>query len=305
MIALRATTSQAHEPAELLLADADATVDDPLPGRCASSRASRRTTSAGDAGARRDALGREGLGRRAQLVEPVAKLREAPRARQPLLEERAHHRHEQERVGARADEVVLVGDARRLGAARVDDDELARRARASPPGAARCPGAVMMLPFETSGVGADAEEEVRAVDVRARAGAPDARTSRAPRACAGAGRRSWPRSAMRVRSDAEQHARRRAARARCGPWGCPGRRRLRRGRARAMTPAMRPPASRDGAVPVGGRPASSLAQRTARGRGRGRASRPRARPPWGRRARARAGRRGRPRSARRLAALDA
>ena len=63
----------------------------------------------------------------------------------------AHHREQERRVAAGADRDVLVGLARRLGAARVDDDELAAALADARAGAPRMSGAVRTLPFETTG----------------------------------------------------------------------------------------------------------------------------------------------------------
>jgi hypothetical protein len=52
-------------------------------------------------------------------------LGQAARVDKVLLDQRAGHRREQQRVGAGPDEVVLVGLLGRAGATRVDDDDLA------------------------------------------------------------------------------------------------------------------------------------------------------------------------------------
>ena len=77
--------------------------------------------------------------------------REPPEAHEALGEQRVHEREEEERVGAGTDEVVLVGLVGRPRAARVDDHDLAAALRGSRAGAPGTSGAVMRLPFETSG----------------------------------------------------------------------------------------------------------------------------------------------------------
>ena len=61
----------------------------------------------------------------AKLVEAVGECREAAEARGAGLEDRVDDREQEERVGAGPDEVVLVGDRGRLGAARVDQHDAA------------------------------------------------------------------------------------------------------------------------------------------------------------------------------------
>ncbi len=73
-----------------------------------------------------DRLRRERVRELPDLVQPgEVRAQVRPRVGEVLVEERVDDRHQQERVGARPDEVVLVGLARGARAARVDDDELA------------------------------------------------------------------------------------------------------------------------------------------------------------------------------------
>ena len=72
----------------------------------------------------RHLLRRELAHERAHLVEPVGVLGEAARRLEPLLDERARHRREQQRVSARADEVMLVRQLRRPRATRIDHHDL-------------------------------------------------------------------------------------------------------------------------------------------------------------------------------------
>ena len=124
-------------------------------GRCSSAPAAQLAREAPDRRRRRcrsgrDGLGRERLGQRADLVEPgdvlagsrVAGPRRRARAPSP----------QQQRVGAGADEDVLVGLLGGARAARVDDDDLARRARGCARSRPRTSGAVIRLPLDASGL---------------------------------------------------------------------------------------------------------------------------------------------------------
>ena len=79
----------------------------------------------GDAGGGRHLLGRVAEHQLAELVEALAVLRQRPRVHQRLLDERARHGGEQQRVAAGPDEVVLVGLVGGAGPARVHHHDLA------------------------------------------------------------------------------------------------------------------------------------------------------------------------------------
>ena len=121
----------ACEGAELLRAGADPAVD----GRAVGGGQLARHAAdllGGDAGRSGGRLGREGLGQLLDSFDPVEELFEVPRLDESLVEQHVDHREKQQRVGAGADEVVLVGLHRGAAASRVDHDDLAA-ALADPP----------------------------------------------------------------------------------------------------------------------------------------------------------------------------
>ena len=69
-----------------------------------------------------------------------------------LGEQRVHHRQQHGGVGARPDEVVLVGDLGGLGAPRVEDDHLAAARLAARAAAAGKSGTVISEPLEAIGL---------------------------------------------------------------------------------------------------------------------------------------------------------
>ena len=110
--------------AELLRAGADARVHAPR-SAAASSRAMRRISPASIPHAPATASGVNSRTSVAQLVEAVEVLGERAGRLEPLLDDRARHRGEQERVGAGLDEVMLVRLLGGAGATRVHDHDLA------------------------------------------------------------------------------------------------------------------------------------------------------------------------------------
>ena len=115
----------ARDRAELLLAGADAPVDGGALGAAARSRASPRMVAAVDAARRRDGLRREVARQSLDVVEADDVLREPSRPDESLREQDVDEGEQQERVGAGADEVMLVGLVRGARAARIDDDDAA------------------------------------------------------------------------------------------------------------------------------------------------------------------------------------
>ena len=103
--------------------------------------------------------------------------RERARIGELLVEERVGERDEQQRVGAGADEVVLVGLARRARAPRIDDDDLpaARADRAQPPAHV---GGREQAAVGGQRVGAEDQQVVGAVEVGHRDGGPAAEHER-------------------------------------------------------------------------------------------------------------------------------
>ncbi len=103
-----------------------------------------------------------------QTARSSARPAAATRARRHELlgEDHVEHREEQRRVAAGADEVVARAPRGRLGAARVDEDDLARRARGSPRSArARSPRPIMAA-VRRRGVRAEHEQVLDALEVR-------------------------------------------------------------------------------------------------------------------------------------------
>ena len=124
-----------RERAELLGAGADPPVHrGPLGGREVARDAPDRLGV--DAADGRDDLGREVARQPRDLVEPVDVPVGVAELHEPFGDERVHEPEQEVRVGARADEEVLVRLLRGLRAARVDDDEpaAARADRAQPSG---------------------------------------------------------------------------------------------------------------------------------------------------------------------------
>ena len=98
------------------------------------------------------------------MSSPATCAASGARVGQVLVEQRVHEREEQQRVGARADEVVLVGLARGARAPRVDDDDLAA-ARADRAQAPAHVGRREQAAVGGQRVGAEDEQVIGAVDV--------------------------------------------------------------------------------------------------------------------------------------------
>ena len=192
------------------------------------------TRAATRSGEKRAASARDG-------VEPVDERRQRARARRSRSANSVCSIAKQQiGVAAGADEQVLVGDRRRLGAARIDDDQ---------PAAAR---AQRLEPLARSRARSSSCRSRPADWRRARAGsrcdrrresarAADGRTSRAPPACAAADRPTSPRSARACRAPCRRAAPS-SAPSSCAPSGCRGRARPRSCRAApAPPPAARRP----------------------------------------------------------------
>ena len=220
----------AGERAELLRAGADAGVHGGARRGGQLARHAPDLLGVDPAGARHP-LGREARARSAGTSSsPLRCSASAPGVDEVLLDERARHRGEQQRVGAGADEVVLVGLLGGAGAARVDHHDLAA-ALAD----ARAAGRACRAP--SAGC-----RSRRAGSRRGSAGgrcgrrpapAPTAscRTSARPTPAWASGRRSRPCRCSASRAPAARPARR-AARTGCARSGCRCRRRRRCGRAR-------------------------------------------------------------------------
>ena len=138
--------------------DRGAAARPPARAPCAGSPAPRSRTSRPRprARTRRPARGRSS--------SPATCAASGARVGQALVEQRVHEREEQQRVGARADEVVLVGLARGARAPRVDDDDLAA-ARADRAQAPAHVGRREQAAVGGQRVGAEDEQVVGAVDV--------------------------------------------------------------------------------------------------------------------------------------------
>ncbi len=119
----------------------------------------------GDAGGGRHILGRIAEHKLAELVEALAVLRQRPDVHQRLLDERARHGGEQERVAAGPDEVVLVGLVGGARPARVHHHDLAA-ALADPPQAAAHVGRGQEAAVRHQRVGAEHQQVVAAIQVR-------------------------------------------------------------------------------------------------------------------------------------------
>ena len=135
-------------------------------GAAAKSRASARIAAASmPVRGRRDSGGKSAPAARGSCVESRrVRLRARPGAAQALGEEHVQQREQQQRVRARADEVVSVGDLGRLGAARVDHHEPAA-ARAQRLEARADVGRRHQAAVRRDRVGAEEQQELRAVDV--------------------------------------------------------------------------------------------------------------------------------------------
>ena len=133
-------------------------------GRAASSRAMRRISGAAIPHAAATSSGASSPASARTVSSPATCSRERARVRQALGEEGVHEREQQQRVGAGADEVVLVGLARGPRAPRVDDDHLAA-ARADGAQAPAHVGRREQAAVGGERVGAEDEQVVGAVDV--------------------------------------------------------------------------------------------------------------------------------------------
>ena len=158
----------ARERAESLRARADASVDGGARrGRELARQAADRR--GGQGGRRRHALGRERPHGKDRVLEASHVLGEATRPDEVLLDQRGRHAEQQEHVGTWPQELVFVGEFRRLGAAGIDDD----KAAATAPERA-CPSAkVRDGPQAAVGgrrVGTEHQQVVGAIDVRHRNG---------------------------------------------------------------------------------------------------------------------------------------
>ena len=125
----------------------------------------RRIVGAPRSRSGRDRLGREvGRPARATSSRPATCSASAPGVGEALGEQHVDDREQQQRVGPRADEVVLVGLARGARAPRVDDDDLAA-ARADGAQAAAHVGRGHQAAVGGQRVGAEDQQVVGAVEV--------------------------------------------------------------------------------------------------------------------------------------------
>ena len=176
-----------------------------------------------------DRLGREGRGRRHDLVEAGDEVGARAEVDEPLAGDHLHHRHQEVGVGAGADRHPLGGRLGGAGAPRVDHHEPCRRARRG----ARCgpgqSGAVAREPFDANGLA----PSMSRWSVRSTSGTgtfrPAAEHERRRRSPWDAGRRWTPRTRWCSRGPAAA-AGCRAGRPGCGRSGC------RRRRAQALRP---------------------------------------------------------------------
>ena len=154
----------------------------------ASSRASRRISSAGTPLIASARSGVKSATRSTDRRQPVDVRRRG--WRRALGEQDVQHRQQHPRVGAGADEVVLVGDLGGLGAARVEDDHpAAARLEVAQP--VREVGHRHQRAVGRHRVGAEHQEVRRAVDVGDREQQLVAEHAGARRAGGGAGRPRW------------------------------------------------------------------------------------------------------------------
>ena len=135
-------------------------------------------------------LGREVARQLADLVEPGEVLA-AGRVDEPLVEDHVDEREQQQRVGAGADEEVLVGLLGGAGAPRVDDDDLAAAGADRPQPAAHV-GRGHQRAVGRQRVGAEHQQVVGAVEVGDRELVPGAEHQRRRPSASGTGRRSTP-----------------------------------------------------------------------------------------------------------------
>lgn len=154
--------------AEFLGAQADAAVEHGL-RRGAEHLAQPADVRGRNAGDRTHGLRRERLRQLAQPLQSVDAPGEVPELHAIAGEQQVHQREQQEGVGAGPDEEVPVGELRRLGAPRVDHDELAA-APAQRPEARTGVRRRHQAALRDERVAAHADEEVRAVDVGNREG---------------------------------------------------------------------------------------------------------------------------------------
>ncbi len=110
------------QAAELLRAHADPAVGD---RRRRGGKVAGKPGDAigGDADTRRHPRRREARRERAHLLDAIAERAQPTGIGEPFGEDRVQEREQEIGVAARLDEQVLVGDGRRLGAPRVDDDQ--------------------------------------------------------------------------------------------------------------------------------------------------------------------------------------
>ena len=142
------------------------------PATSASSRASRRIVAASMPVASAARSGVNAATSVAQPVDVVRVRRQELAVLEPFLEDRPHHREEQERVAAGADEVMLLRDLRGLGPPRIDHHDLAA-ALADRLQARLRVDQVHQRALGDERIRADDEQELRAIDVGH--GLPEAR----------------------------------------------------------------------------------------------------------------------------------
>ena len=142
-------------------------------GASANSCASRAMRLGGDAGVRaRRARASKRASAALDRVPAVAIARDRARVDAPVAhDQRLRHREQQRGVAAGADRDVLVGLARGLGAARIDHHQLAAALRACARSRPRMSGAVIKLPFETTGL-APTQRKIVACGRRRAPGSP-------------------------------------------------------------------------------------------------------------------------------------
>jgi hypothetical protein len=107
---------------------------------------------------------RKGADRLRHDLEPVGERRQPTRRGEPLLEEHVQDRREQQRIRARPDEQVLVGEPRGLGPARVHDRE-SSTAGAELPDPTGKAGRRHHRALRDGGVAAEDQDEAGAVEV--------------------------------------------------------------------------------------------------------------------------------------------
>ena len=120
-----------------------------------------------DAAACSDALRRICLHRCFDVGHAVRVFRQPSEAHELFIEQRVHHAEQEEHVGARTDEVMLIGRHRGFGAARIDRHN-ASAARTHRLGLAAIVGHRPQAAVRHHGIGADNQQEVGAFDIRYR-----------------------------------------------------------------------------------------------------------------------------------------